>query len=113
MVASMSPDEALADARDTALILIGWKAALRASDLAGMRIQDQNLAIDTLRCQPWSRRAVHSPTHWPRSSGLPSRRRVLPQRAGDELHACGCHGLGQFVQIVHGAGSEGVVVRLG
>jgi integrase len=46
--AAMNPDELLADARDTALILIGWKAALRASDLAGMRLQDQRVTDDGL-----------------------------------------------------------------
>jgi integrase len=48
MLAAMSPEEHLSDARDTALILIGWKAALRASDLAGMRIQDQRLTEEGL-----------------------------------------------------------------
>jgi integrase len=48
ILAAMSPDAQLADARDTALILIGWKAALRASDLAGMRIEDQRLTDDGL-----------------------------------------------------------------
>jgi integrase len=48
IIAAMSPEEHLAEARDTALILIGWKAALRASDLAGMRIEDQRLTDDGL-----------------------------------------------------------------
>jgi integrase len=48
ILAAMSPEEHLADARDTAMILIGWKAALRASDLAGMRIEDQRLTDDGL-----------------------------------------------------------------
>jgi integrase len=48
MLAVMRPEEHLADARDTALILIGWKAALRASDLAGMRIEDQRLTDEGL-----------------------------------------------------------------
>ena len=48
ILAAMAPEEHLADARDTALILIGWKAALRAADLAGMRIQDQRLTDEGL-----------------------------------------------------------------
>jgi integrase len=48
IVATMSPQTHLADARDTAMILIGWKAALRASDLAGMRLEDQRLTDDGL-----------------------------------------------------------------
>jgi integrase len=48
MLAVMRPEKHLADARDTALILIGWKAALRASDLAGMRIEDQCLTDEGL-----------------------------------------------------------------
>jgi integrase len=48
IIAAMTPEAHLADARDTALILIGWKAALRASDLAGMRLQDQRLTADGL-----------------------------------------------------------------
>lgn len=48
ILAAMHPEEHLADARDTALILIGWKAALRASDLAGMRIEDQRLTDEGL-----------------------------------------------------------------
>jgi integrase len=48
MLAAMRPDEQVADARDSALVLIGWKAALRASDLAGMRIEDQRLTDEGL-----------------------------------------------------------------
>lgn len=40
MLAAMRPDEHLADARDTALLLLGWKAALRADDLVRLRIED-------------------------------------------------------------------------
>jgi hypothetical protein len=49
----MSPEKHLADARDTALILIGWKAALRADDLGGMRIEGQRVTDEGL--------AVHLP----------------------------------------------------
>jgi integrase len=48
MLAVMRPDERLADARDAALLLIGWKAALRADDLVGMRVQDQRVTDDGL-----------------------------------------------------------------
>uniref|UniRef100_UPI003F4971F9 hypothetical protein n=1 Tax=Pseudonocardia sp. CA-138482 TaxID=3240023 RepID=UPI003F4971F9 len=48
ILATLRPDEHLADARDAALILIGWKAALRADDLIRMRIEDQRLTPDGL-----------------------------------------------------------------
>ena len=37
---ALRPDEHLADARDAALLLIGWKAALRTDDLARLRLED-------------------------------------------------------------------------
>jgi integrase len=48
ILATLRPDEHLADARDAALILIGWKAALRADDLIRMRIEDQRVTADGL-----------------------------------------------------------------
>jgi len=43
VLAVMGPDQSLADARDTALFLIGWKAALRAEDLHRLDIADLRL----------------------------------------------------------------------
>lgn len=48
ILATLNPEERLADARDAALILIGWKAALRADDLTRMRIEDQRVTADGL-----------------------------------------------------------------
>jgi integrase len=48
ILATLNPEEHLADARDAALILIGWKAALRADDLTRMRIEDQRVTADGL-----------------------------------------------------------------
>jgi integrase len=48
ILATLRPDARLGDARDAALILIGWKAALRADDLTRMRIEDQRLTADGL-----------------------------------------------------------------
>ncbi len=40
LLQTLRPDEHLADARDAALLLIGWKAALRTDDLARLRMDD-------------------------------------------------------------------------
>ncbi len=40
VLTAMRPDDELADARDTALLLIGWKAALRTDDLHRLDIAD-------------------------------------------------------------------------
>ena len=40
ILAAMRPDERLVDARDAALLLIGWKAALRTDDLHRLDITD-------------------------------------------------------------------------
>jgi integrase len=48
ILATLHPENSLADARDAALLLIGWKAALRANDLVGMRIEDQRITDDGL-----------------------------------------------------------------
>lgn len=40
LISSMRPDEHLADARDTALLLVGWKAALRTDDLHRLDVGD-------------------------------------------------------------------------
>lgn len=40
MLAPLRPDEFLTDARDAALLLIGWKAALRTDDLARLDLTD-------------------------------------------------------------------------
>jgi integrase len=48
ILATMSPGESLVDARDTALLLLGWKAALRSADLVGMRIEDQQVTEEGL-----------------------------------------------------------------
>lgn len=39
-MAVLSPEQHLADARDHALLLIGWKAALRTDDLARLHLSD-------------------------------------------------------------------------
>jgi integrase len=48
ILATLTPEDSLTDARDAALLLIGWKAALRANDLVGMRIEDQRITDDGL-----------------------------------------------------------------
>jgi integrase len=40
LLAPLRPDESLADARDAALLLIGWKGGLRTDDLARLDITD-------------------------------------------------------------------------
>jgi hypothetical protein len=40
IVADLAPDEHLADARDAALLLVGWKGALRPDDLYHLDIGD-------------------------------------------------------------------------
>ena len=40
LLRALRPEESLADARDHALLLVGWKAALRSDDLARLRMED-------------------------------------------------------------------------
>ena len=40
LLRALRPEESLADARDHALLLVGWKAALRSDDLARLRMDD-------------------------------------------------------------------------
>jgi hypothetical protein len=42
LLRTLNPEESLADARDHALLLIGWKAALRSDDLARLRMADMH-----------------------------------------------------------------------
>jgi integrase len=40
LLRALRPEESLADARDHALLLVGWKAALRSDELARLRMED-------------------------------------------------------------------------
>jgi integrase len=44
LLRALRPEESLADARDHALLLIGWKAALRSDDLARLQMADLHAA---------------------------------------------------------------------
>jgi integrase len=54
ILATLSPDDRLADARDAALLLVGWKAALRTDDLhrldlTDLVVEDEGLTVHLRR----------------------------------------------------------------
>ena len=55
LLRALRPDKWLVDARDHALLLVGWKAALRSDDLARLRMEDLHASEQGL--------SVHRPLH--------------------------------------------------
>ncbi len=73
------PTSTLADVRDAALLLIGWKAALRSDDLArlqmdDLRVTDEGLALH-LRRSKTDQASDGSPSASPEAPPRPRRRR--------------------------------------